>query len=156
MMAKASILLVDKLREAAETIERTETYHWGHVGRCNCGYLAQSLVDLDAAEIYKRARDQRLAEWTEFAEEYCPLSGAPMDEVLDAMFQAGLERKDIQELEYLSNKKILTALPGGPRYLQRSNQRDVALYLRTWAGLMELQLKESPAVSKKLLPGLVG
>ena len=71
--------------------------------------------------------------------------GAAIDSLTDQLLEAGLELKDIHELEHLANPRVLHALPGGPRSLQKGNRRDAALYMRTWAGLLELELKARPA-----------
>lgn len=139
-MAKASQTLIQKLRETASRLESGADYSWGHVARCNCGHLAQSLLPLSSPEIYQAARTCGVDEWTEFANEYCPASGRPIDAIMDAMFDLGLELKDIHHLEYLSDKDVLHALPGGFRYLEKGNRVHSALYIRTWASLLELQL----------------
>ena len=142
-MARPTSFVISKLREAADRLESQNDYHWGHTGRCNCGTLAQCLTDLSAAEIYQKSQEQRLGEWSEFAETYCASSGAPVDTILDTMIQAGFSLKDIRHLEHLSDRKILKAVPGGPRYLRKSDKNDVILYMRTWAGLLELEAKET-------------
>ncbi|MEM9399596.1 MAG: hypothetical protein AAF984_05260 [Verrucomicrobiota bacterium] len=141
-MAKPNQQLIEKLREAAERIESGCDYNWGNVGRCNCGHLAQCISSLSSAEIYQRANFQILEEWTEYAQGYCPQSGAPMDLIIDTMLEIGLELSDISHLEYLSDVKILQALPGGFRHLRRGQRPDVAIYMRTWAGLLEGKLKD--------------
>jgi len=141
-MARPNQFLIDKLRETAARIEGGADYNWGSISRCNCGLLAESITPLTRSEIHQSVRGRTYDEWTEFANDYCPHSGAPIDEVMDQMFDAGLERHDIHELEYLTNKDVLQALPGGFRYLQKGNRRDAALYLRTWAEVLEIELKD--------------
>lgn len=147
-MAKASLHLIEKLRETAKNLESGADYSWGHVARCNCGHLAQTLLPLSSSDIYKAARSCGLDEWSEYANEYCPASGAPIDAIMDAMIQIGLELSDIHELEYLSNKEVLHALPGGFRYLRKGDRQDAALYFRTWASILEMKYKaaHTPAV----------
>jgi hypothetical protein len=140
-MARATEYLIEKLREAASNIESGARYNWANPARCNCGHLAQCMTQLSSESIFKSAQAQQLDEWSEFANEYCPSSGAPMDDIMDLMFEAGLGLKDIHQLEYLSNKAVLKAIPGGPRYLEKGRKEHVALYMRTWAALMELELK---------------
>ncbi len=142
-MARANIILVEKLREAASNLEGGGKYSWGHVSQCNCGHLAQCITPLKSEDIYRRAAASQLSEWSEYANDYCPVSEAPIDFVIDAMFQVGMEQKDLHQLEYLSNICVLKALPGGFRYLRKGNRGDAALYMRTWAGLLELELKSS-------------
>lgn len=138
-MAKANTVLIEKLREAAGNLEAGKTYNWGHVSHCNCGHLAQCLTPWTPEAIYQRAEASLLTEWSEYANDYCPVNGAPIDAVMESMFAAGLEPKDIRELEYLSNPKILAAVPGGPRKLRRGSRADAAIYMRTWAALMEVE-----------------
>ena len=146
-MAKSTTILIDKLREAASRIESGADYSWGHVGKCNCGHLVQTVTSFDQSEIYHKAREQTLDEWTEYANDYCDSSGASMDLVMDALFSIGVEVSDIHHLEYLSDRNVLEALPGGFRYLQKSNPRDVSLYMRTWAGVLEMKQHNNKKVS---------
>ncbi len=121
---------------------------WAHMGRCNCGHLAQTLTGLSAEEIHKRAL-QRYGDWTEQSEHfepYCPHTGFNIDYVMDSLIEAGLSPTDIRELEHLSNRDVLKRLSGGFRYLKRNSRDDVILYLRTWAVTLEEKIQaESPA-----------
>ncbi|MGF1485385.1 MAG: hypothetical protein ACFBZ8_13595 [Opitutales bacterium] len=99
--------------------------------------MAQSLTGLSAEQINRQAATERLDEWSELANDYCPHSGLPVDSVIDQMLKAGLEIRDIHHLEYLSDKSVLAGLPGGFRWLRRNRREDVAIYLRTWASLLE-------------------
>jgi len=140
-MARATTQLISKLREAAANIESGKDYNWGHIGRCNCGHLVQCMTDLSAKDIYAIAKDNYIDEWTEFANDYCPSNGASVDKITDILLTNGFELKDVHQLEYLSNPDVLKAIPGGPRQLQKGNARDAALYMRTWASILELELK---------------
>lgn len=144
-MARANPKLIEKLRATARNLESGASYSWGHVNRCNCGHLAQTILDRSSSEIHQAAQSCGLDEWTEYANEYCPMSGAPIDDIIDALLAIGLELKDIHHLEYLSNRSVLEALPGGFRYLEKGKRNDSALYIRTWASLLELELKPNAA-----------
>ena len=43
-MARPSRRLIDALRATARRLEDGARYEWGHMGRCNCGHLAQTLT----------------------------------------------------------------------------------------------------------------
>lgn len=129
------------MRLTADRMAEASDYHWAHVGKCNCGHLAQTITGLSASEIFQRARASNLDEWTEYANDYCPLNNEPLDAVINSILEAGLERSDLHRLEYLSDARVLSALPGGMRYLRRSQPKDVALYLNTWANLLEQELE---------------
>jgi len=151
-MPKPNPKLIEKLRETAANLESGASFSWGHVARCNCGHLAQTILTQSSLEIYQAARSGGLDEWSEYANEYCPSSGAPIDQIIGALLEIGLQLKDIHHLEYLSNREVLQALPGGFRYLQKGNRHDSALYMRTWASLLELKLlaakeKSAPALN---------
>ncbi|MEM9446143.1 MAG: hypothetical protein AAGA18_12420 [Verrucomicrobiota bacterium] len=141
-MAKPTRELVDGLRKAAKKIESGADYSWGFVAECNCGHLAQCITSLSATEIYQKARAHDLEEWTEYANDYCPNSGVPMNSIIDALLKVGVDISDIKHLEYLSDKSILQALPGGFRYLRKGLRADAAIYMRTWASLLECRLKD--------------
>ncbi|NME70004.1 hypothetical protein [Flammeovirga aprica] len=139
-MAKPNLLLINKLREAASNIASGKDYNWGHVGKCNCGHLVQAITPMDSKDIYYTAQRQKLDEWSEFAHDYCPASGMPVDDMIDTLLDAGLEVQDIPHLEYLSNTRVLSALPGGFRYLQKGNREDAITYMETWADVLEEEL----------------
>jgi len=142
-MAKPTLKLILALRETARRIDEGADYHWAHAGKCNCGHLAQVVTGLSPKEIFQRATASKLTRWTEYANDYCPTSCQPMDELISCLMQLGLERRDLHHLEYLSDVRILMAVPGGMRYLQRNQPKDVSLYLRTWAGLLEVEMKNT-------------
>lgn len=136
--------MVTVLRETADRLESGSPYQWTHFGRCNCGQLAQTITRLPAAELHRRAQE-RPGEWSEQAEQYCPASGETFDRVLDALFEFGLEPRDVGHLEYLSDPEVLRTFPEGQRHLRRNQAADVVRYLRAWAGLLERRLPARPA-----------
>jgi hypothetical protein len=52
----------------------------------------------------------------------------------------GLTPTDIHCLEYLKDRNVLEALPGGFRWLHKNVREDVILYFRTFAQLLEDKL----------------
>ena len=55
-MATPNPYLIGKIREAASNIESGAPYNWGHVGKCNCGHLLQTIEDVNSGDIYKKAQ----------------------------------------------------------------------------------------------------
>jgi hypothetical protein len=141
-MARASENIVNILRRTAESIESSSKYAWGHVGMCNCGHLVQSVTALSSSQIIRKAQECYLDEWSEYANDYCTTTGSHVDDLINALIKEGFASDDIHHIEYLSDKSVLHALPSGFRYLQKNDKYDVALYMRTWAALLELELKE--------------
>jgi hypothetical protein len=142
-MANTSIELVNALRATAQHLQaNATTYAWGHHGACNCGNLLQTVTQLSKEEILRAAHNGN-GEWTELAMEWCSSSQAPHDLLLSRLSQIGITPTDIHDLEYLANKDVLHALPGGFRWLSRNVREDVILYFNTFADLLEERLVRS-------------
>lgn len=138
-MARATQPLVDALRQSAFNLEQGARYEWGHVGRCNCGHLVQSVTRKSDTEIF-RSFEGQLDEWTEHAKDFCTTTGRPVESILDELSSIGFERSDVRHLEYLSDKSVIRRLPEERRALRRNDRRDVVLYLSTMADLLEERL----------------
>jgi hypothetical protein len=63
-MAKASLELIEALRKTANKLTNSNNYQWGHMGACNCGFLAQEVTQFRKEEIHARAM-QRYGDWSE-------------------------------------------------------------------------------------------
>jgi hypothetical protein len=135
-MSRPSLQLIDALRKTAARLERCSNYQWGHMGSCNCGFLAQEITGLRKEEIHKRAME-RYGDWSEQLNDYCPASGLPMDEVISEMLAFGFDADDLKHLERLSDPKVRHSLPGEKKDLAHNHKPDVILYIRTWAELLE-------------------
>ncbi|MFZ6013553.1 MAG: hypothetical protein ACOYXT_24645 [Bacteroidota bacterium] len=140
-MAKASLQVIDALRATAAELETSAIYQWGHMGSCNCGFLAQKITHLKKDEIHSRAM-QRYGDWSDQINDYCPTSGLPMDDLISEMVAFGLDADDLKHLERLSDHVVLRALPPEQRNLKHNVKADVILYLMTWASLLESKLLE--------------
>ncbi|MEN9298174.1 MAG: hypothetical protein RLZZ429_487 [Bacteroidota bacterium] len=140
-MAYPTLALIGALRETAKRLEEGAQYAWGNHGSCNCGNLLQVITDLTKEEILTYAHTG-IGEWTELAEDYCGVTDAPISLLLKKLQDTGLTPTDIHNLEYLEDRTVLNALPGGFRWLKRNQRADVILYFRTYADLLEEQLIE--------------
>lgn len=139
-MAHANLKLIDALRITAQKLAEGGNYQWGHMGSCNCGNLAQELTQLTKAEIHQFAMQGR-GDWREQVEEYCPTSGLNIDLLIADLLNHGLSVSDLQDLEWLSDQRILRKIPLERRDKMRHNVReDVVLYMNTWANMLEEQL----------------
>ena len=146
-MAKPSIRLIQALRNTASNLEKSSDYQWGHMGSCNCGFMAQEITRLDKHEIHKRAM-QRYGDWNEQLNDYCPTSGLLMDDLIDKLIKAGLSIEDLKRLEKLSDPEILSQLPSCKKHLIHNNKADVIEYLMTWANTMEDKLLEEVSLKE--------
>lgn len=138
-MAKISVELIQVIRKTAETIAKSPIYQWGHMGACNCGFLAQQITQLKKNEIHTRAM-QGYGDWTEQLNDYCPTSGMPMDNLISEMVAFGFDTDDLKNLERLSDKRVLATLPFPDQGLLYNVKSDVAIYLKSWADLLENEL----------------
>ena len=135
-MAKSNQRLITALRQTADRIASGAKYEWGHMGRCNCGHLVQTVTDMSDHEIVKSI-DFQLDEWTEHAKDYCAGTGHKVDDLFLALQRVGFSYQDVIHLENLSDRRVLACLPGGKRHLRRNQVADVTLYMHTLANLLE-------------------
>lgn len=141
-MAHPNIELTSALREAAQNLRNGAHYAWGHHGSCNCGHVLQVVTQLSKEEIIRHAQTI-YGEWTEIAEDYCGVTNAPAYLLVSKLEKLGLTPTDIHNLEYLEDKTVLQALPGGFRWLKKNVREDVIVYFETFASLLEEQLIKS-------------
>lgn len=149
-MAKPGLKLIEALRKTARALQKSSDYQWGHMGSCNCGFLAQEITKLNKNEIHSRAM-QRFGDWNEQLNDYCPTSGLLMDDLISELLHAGLDIEDLKQLEKLSNPEILKNLPSGKRHLNHNIKADVIQYFNTWAKLLEEEMTQSIDINAALL-----
>jgi len=135
-MARNDLNVVNVLRKTAMVLAESTDYQWGHMGSCNCGYLAQQITHLKKNQIHSYAM-QRHGDWNEQLNDYCPTSGLPMDDLISEMINFGFDPDDLKNLERLSDKRIINSLPEGERNLHFNAKNDLITYLNTWASLLE-------------------
>jgi hypothetical protein len=89
--------LIRALRETAHKLRNGTRYEWLDSANCNCGVLAQTIMDIDGD-----ALDRRIPWgcWTFAAEKYCPVTGLPLHDVFAALRTAGIEWHDYKRIEY--------------------------------------------------------
>jgi hypothetical protein len=119
-MAKRNPALITALRQTADRIAGGARYEWGHMGRCNCGHLVQTVTDM-----------------SEHAKDYCARTGHKVDDLFMALQNVGFSYQDVIHLENLSDSRVLARLPGGKRHLRRNQIGDVTLYMRTLADMLD-------------------
>jgi hypothetical protein len=141
-MAKASSELISAVRETADFLQSSNLYQWGHMGACNCGFLAQRVTRLRKEDIHARAMRGH-GNWSEQLNDYCPTSGRPMDDLISDLLAFGFSVEDLQHLERLSDPEVLKAMPPGLKYPRHNVKADVVAYLRVWAQTLEDRLLQS-------------
>lgn len=148
-MAKATFETIQALRSAAQKLSKSAQYQWGHMGSCNCGFLAQEITKLSKAEIHERAM-QKPGDWSEQLNDYCPTSGLLMDDLISHLLELGFTLKDLEQLERCSNPIVLRAMPESCRYPKHNVRDEVVLYMNTWAQILEDELLEQIDLAKAL------
>ncbi|MCU0420127.1 MAG: hypothetical protein MUC38_10795 [Cyclobacteriaceae bacterium] len=140
-MARVKIEVANALRNAARKLEASPKYQWGHMGACNCGFLAQEITHLTQAEIHRRAL-HRYGDWNEQLNDYCPANGLPFDEVISELIAFGFDSEDLKNLERLGDPKVLATLSQHERNLRHNVKADVVKYMNTWAAMIEAELAQ--------------
>lgn len=138
-MAFPDTTLIKALHETAIRLRDGAYYAWGNHGGCNCGNLLQVVTSLSREEILAYAQSG-IGEWTEIADDYCPVTDAPAYLLIARLEAIGLTPTDIHHIEYLDDKDVLHALPGGFRWLKRNVREDVIDYLEAFASLLQQKL----------------
>lgn len=147
-MARPNIELISAIRATVSKLSESDAYQWGHMGSCNCGFLAQEITDLTKTEIHQRAMEG-YGDWNEQLNDYCPTSGLSMDAIITSMLNIGLDTDDLKHLERLSDPIVLQQIPIQSRWLQRNKKEDVILYMTHWANILEETL-----IANITLPGV--
>jgi hypothetical protein len=138
-MATPNTFLIASLRETALRLSQGAHYAWGDHGSCNCGNLLQVMTDRSGKDILRIAHTG-IGEWTEIAEEWCPVSDLPADRLVGELIRHGLTPSDVRHIEHLDDRDVLERLPGGFRWLQRNRREDVSAYLETMADMLQERL----------------
>jgi hypothetical protein len=138
-MAHPTTALIDALRLTAANLKSGAYHSWGHHGACNCGNLVQSVTKFSKEEVLRYAHTGS-GEWTELAQDFCPITNAPLTLIFNQLEQIGLTPTDIHHIEYLSNREVLENLPGGFRWLKRNKKEDAIIYFETFANMLEEKL----------------
>lgn len=152
-MAKPNQELIAAIRRASKKIREGSDYQWGHMGKCNCGHLAQELTHLSKEEIHRSAM-AKSGDWSEQVLDYCPTSGFLMDQLIGTMLEAGLDRTDLICLEKLSSPTVLQRIQAARKPLNHNVKADVTLYMNTWADILEERMLEKiqlPEISESRL-----
>jgi hypothetical protein len=150
-MAKTSMEIINILRNTAKAIASSPDYQWGHMGACNCGYLAQQVTHLNKDEIHRRAM-QSHGDWSEQLNDYCPTSALPLDDIISDILNAGFDTTDLKHLERLSDPVVLNTLPVEKKFLLHNRKADVVTYVEAWADKMEADLLRSIRLGDLAIP----
>lgn len=134
-MPQPNPTLITALRTTASRLADGARYEWGHMGRCNCGHLVQTITQLSDHEIVESI-DFALDEWSEHAQGYCVGAGHKVDSLFLTLQQIGFDYRDVIHLENLSDRRVLSRL-GTNCHLQRNRREDAVLYMHTLADLLE-------------------
>ncbi len=98
----------EALREAAARItKKTVDYNWYRTESCNCGILAQVVLDMSGVELRTTIGFGNTGPWCMMsddaakllAQEVCPTTGLGLVKVFAALYDMGFTREELEKLE---------------------------------------------------------
>jgi len=126
--------LINAIRETIIDLETgRKHYEYTDCHNCNCGILAQNICHISAWALEKAF--EPCSEIWEGAVR-CSSTGEPLQKILKQMYSVGLTKKNIQNLEMLSDKKICkeAGIKVGQRY---DDKKYLLMYLSAWLRILE-------------------
>lgn len=139
-VTNSTLELIHALRVTAKRLENGAPYEWGHMGRCNCGHLVQTITAMSSREIVESV-DFAMDEWSEHAKDYCEGTGYKVDDLFLTLQKIGFDYRDVIHLENLTDQRVLRRLG---QHLRRNCVTDVVLYLTTLADILEEDNHSTP------------
>lgn len=106
--------LITSLRAAANALEQeTFFYDWTNPACCNCGSLFCALTGKSSAQLNRSLppviKDTRPT-WQNRIGQHCPITGMPADKLFRELFGYGLTARDMVNLEYLADEKVVARM----------------------------------------------
>lgn len=145
--------LIKALRTSADKVDGGSVYYcWSSGASCNCGILAQEVLDISERDlldkIYSLSIDDRT--WTSLARKRsCSLTGTSIPQIIERLKKVGFKRSNFTELEYLSNRTICKrAKIDTTDYHYFTYPSNFVKYTRAWADILEEQLEAEKSIQK--------
>lgn len=120
-------------------------YNFYDTCKCNCGILAQSVLETGVNDAFKEMVYDMPGIWGTTAK--CNITGDSLSRIFVILNECGFTPKDMWELEELSNKNILKE--AGVRRLSVSSKEALIAYLEAWVRILE---REQPPVTESPSP----
>ena len=140
--------MIHAIRNTARQLAKDDQYQWGHMGACNCGFLAQEVTRMNKDAIHRCAMEGH-GDWSEQLNDYCPTSGLKMDQLISELIAFGFEPDDLKHLERLSDTCI-TRKNASLNDLHFNVKKDVIAYMNCWADHLEECLLEPISIRETI------
>lgn len=139
---------IEALRKAADLIESGHYYNWYSMSSCNCGILAQVVLNVEELDdyldeldaLFELDRESNSNGWSYLVETIpvCETTGLEIPYLLRVLLNAGFTPTEIEELENLSEESIRQKIGISPSD-SFSNEYCVVPYFREKATRLEAQ-----------------
>ncbi len=100
-------------------------------------------------EIHAAAKEKN-GDWGDLSRDFCSTSGFKIDKIIKLMLQAGLNIEDIENLENLGDRKVLSRMKIDSNKLKHNRILDVVAYMEEWADLLESELNLDVEKAQKI------
>lgn len=118
-------------------------YEWKHPQCCNCGLMVQGILNVTPRNVnkifhYLLSFNDAKTTWKSQAQQYCSVTGMPLNLVFEVLHNKGFKIEDIVHLEFLNNSAILE-LSGidTTKKSYYSNRNNLIKYLKAWLNILE-------------------
>lgn len=138
--------LLDALKITINALERNIfKYDWYDPHCCNCGVVVSAMLGKEegTSEYFRNATIDSglglnsLLTWKDVCQVSCTITGKPMTEVFEKLFEFGLQPKDIVHLEYMDNAAILKESDiDMSEFYYATKKENLILYLKAWVRIL--------------------
>ena len=134
---------IETLYAALEALKNNKIeYLWKEQPSCNCGIIAQCVSilprEIDGLQTALIGKTD-LFTWSNYIEFHCTSTGEPLHYIFEKLFEIGLTKEDICDLEYLRNKDILKRanIDIYSQYPYYEDKTNLIKYIAAWIAILE-------------------
>ena len=139
-------------------------YDWNEQGSCNCGLVAQAILNIGPDELHEKFHDEwdrhvvqgeeTIPSWRNLVHATCNVTGLSQSDIINSLRAGGLRPEDIVHLEYMENAAILKEAGMKRGFFNRipkkyhEEQSYLVRYLKAWVRILDAGDEKEVKLSK--------